>query len=78
MRLTIHLPENLGEELREAARSRRKSLSSLAAEAIRFYIREERKRRAIDLMLALAGKGNVAPDTLDELDRMRKEDENRF
>jgi len=78
MRITFHVSDELAKELKEAARSEKKSVSSIVAEAIQFYLIEERKRKAIDKMLAIAGKGTVSDDALDELERMREEDENRF
>ncbi len=78
MRITFHVSDELARELKEAARNEKRSVSSIVAEAVQFYLIEERKRRAIDKMLDLAGKGVVSDDALDELDKMREEDENRF
>jgi len=71
------MPDELAKQLKEAARSERKSVSSLMAEAVEFYLREERRRRAAEEILELAGKMKIPPDVYDELEKMRKEDEGK-
>ena len=78
VRITFHVSDSLEEEIKKIAKQEKKSVSSFVAEAISFYIKEQKRRKAAEEILALTEEGAAAPDTLDELDRMRKEDENRF
>ncbi len=68
MRLTIHMPDGLGEKLKDAAESERKSVSSVIAEAVDHYLYHKRKKTLGLKILELAGEDAVAGDALDDLE----------
>jgi len=78
MRITFLVSDSLEKEIREIAKQEKKSVSSFVAEAVAFYIKEQKRRKAAEKLLALAEEGAASDDALDELERMREEDENRF
>ena len=67
MRVTVHLPDDLGEALAAAARSDRRSLSSLVAEAVAWYLLERRRRALGERVLQRAGRARLSPDALQAL-----------
>ncbi len=71
MRITVHVPNTLAEDIRRAAASERKSISRFVADAIQWYIREVRKRRSIERVLRIAGSAEVAEDVLEALQNAR-------
>lgn len=74
MRLTIHMPDSLGERLKSAADSERKSVSSIISEAVDHYLVHKR-RKALGLkILELASKDVVAPDALRTMEEGRNDD----
>ena len=78
MRITVHIPERMNEEIRRAAEKERKSVSSFIAEAVQYYIREK-KRREIGLrVLDLAGKVRISGDALRRIEKCRDDLHNRF
>ncbi len=48
MRITVHVPENIGKEVRRLAENEKKSVSSVVARSIEFFIDETRRRQARD------------------------------
>jgi predicted transcriptional regulator len=74
MRLTIHMPDGLGERLKSAADTERKSVSSIISEAVDHYLVHKR-RKALGLkILELASEGAVEPDALEAMDEGRTDD----
>ncbi len=71
MRITINIKEELAKEIREVARGKGRSVSSLVAEAVERYIAELRKREARIKILEIACRVYVASDAVKELERER-------
>ena len=68
MRITIHMPDALERELKNAAKHEKKSVSAMVAEAVQYYVHDKRRKKAGSRILALAGKARIAPDAILELD----------
>ena len=73
MRVTVHIPESVNNEIRRAAEKEKKSVSSFIAEAAKYYIREKRNRELGLKVLALAGKVKISGDALGYLEEGREE-----
>ncbi len=71
MRVTVHVPDQLGQQAKEMARSEAISVSRLFAEALERYIEETRRRELGRAVLAIAGKVKVADDVYDVLEAER-------
>ena len=74
MRITVNVPNSLGEETRQMARDENTSVSRVVTNAIELYVTQEKRKRLGKKVLRLAGKVHVADDALDVLDRGRKDD----
>ena len=73
MRVTVHIPERVNNEIKRSAEKEKKSVSSFIAEAVQYYIREK-KRREIGLrVLDLAGKVKISGDALRHMEEGRDE-----
>ncbi len=73
MRVTVHIPENVNDEIKGAAKKEKKSVSSFIAGAAQYYIREKRRREVGLKVLALAGKAKISGDVLRHLEEGREE-----
>ncbi|MFC1833778.1 CopG family transcriptional regulator [Thermodesulfobacteriota bacterium] len=71
MRVTVHIPDNLGPLLKQAARDEGTSVSAMTAKALEFYLRRKRKQQAGRRLLELISPDAVAPDALTELEKGR-------
>lgn len=71
MRITVHVSEKIGKEVQRLAEDEKKSVSSVVAQSIEFFIDEKRRRQLGMRVLKLAGKTKVADDIFDELHRER-------
>ncbi len=71
MRITVHVSEKIGKEVQRLAENEKKSVSSMVAQSIEFFIDEKRRRQLGMRVLKLAGKTKVADDIFDELHRER-------
>ena len=78
MRVTIFLPDEVGEKAEELAKDRGVSVSALCSEVIEAYVKEERRKRAFERINGLIGNAYVAPDFREQLDEMRKESDRDF
>jgi hypothetical protein len=74
MRITVHVPDNLGPRLKQTADSEGISLSALTAKALEEYLRQKRKRIAGKRLLGLIRPGSVTSDVWDELEKGRTDD----
>ncbi len=74
MRMTVHIPDELGDILRIEAANAGVSVSSMAAEALDSYLKRKKKAEAGDRLLALIGRAEVADDALDQLELGRVDD----
>ncbi|GLV49270.1 hypothetical protein TJA_23710 [Thermus sp. LT1-2-5] len=73
MRLTVHLPEDLGRLLREAAANEGKSLSALTAEALAFYLRDRRRTALGRKVLERAGRVSLTEEVHRLLEEGRRD-----
>jgi antitoxin VapB len=73
MRITVHIPESVNDEIKRAAGKEKKSVSSFIAEAAQYYIREKKRRELGLRVLALAGKAKISRDALRNLEEGREE-----
>jgi metal-responsive CopG/Arc/MetJ family transcriptional regulator len=78
MRVTVNIPDPLGEEVVDAAREEGVSVSALYARAVERYLQARLRERAIARVDALIGSAPVAPGALDELERERAASERRI
>jgi metal-responsive CopG/Arc/MetJ family transcriptional regulator len=74
MRLTVSIPEEVGQALREAAAREGVSVSRLAKDALSSYLRRQQRLEAGSRLLELAGHAHVADDALEQLESGRADD----
>ena len=77
MRITTHIPDPLARDAKMMAENEKKSVSSIIAEALFYYITEKRKRKLGKRVLQIAGKVRVAPEVYKELQRGRMDSDDR-
>jgi len=77
MRITTHIPDPLAKDTKIIAENERKSVSSIIAEALTYYITEKRKKRLGRKVLEIAGKARVSPDVHKELEKGRMDSNDR-
>ena len=77
MRITVHLSDKLGKEAQRLAENENKSVSSVVAQSIEFFISEKKRRLAGERVLRLAGNTRVADDAFDELRTGREDSDAR-
>ena len=73
MRITVHVPDKVGKEAQRLAENEKKSVSSIVAQSIEFFINEKKRRQIGERVLQLAENTKVADDVFDELHRERVE-----
>ena len=76
MRITVHIPDSLENDIKRTSKNEGKSVSSLIAEATEYYLKEKKKKETGKRVLEIAGKVKVASDTLEELHSERKREKN--
>lgn len=74
MRVTVHIPDNLGPKLKQAAQNEGLSISAFTAKALEEYLKQRRKKAAGNSVLGLIQAGSVTADTWEELERGRSDD----
>jgi predicted transcriptional regulator len=77
MRLTVHIQDRLGREIKILAENQRQSVSSLTAEALALYMQTKRRRELGQKVLALAGRAGVGEGAAEELERWRGDPHDR-
>ena len=77
MRITTHLPDPLARDAKIMAENEKKSVSSIIAEALAYYITEKRKKKLGRKVLEIAGKVRVSPEVHKELERGRMDSNDR-
>ncbi|MCX6558415.1 MAG: hypothetical protein NTW95_13465 [Candidatus Aminicenantes bacterium] len=77
MRLSVSISERLGKTVKNVAENEKKSVSSLTAEALLYYLQEKKKKKLGYQLLALAGKSEVDKDIHKFLEKSRKDDHDR-
>jgi metal-responsive CopG/Arc/MetJ family transcriptional regulator len=78
MRLTVHIPDEMKDEIKRAAQNEQKSMSSLVSEALRFYLYEQKKKALGQRVLTMINPSRVTPDVHEELERGRDDDPYRL
>jgi metal-responsive CopG/Arc/MetJ family transcriptional regulator len=77
MRITTHLPDPIARDAKTMAENEKKSVSSIIAEAVTYYIAEKKKKRLGRKVLEIAGKVRISPDVYKELEKGRLESDDR-
>jgi metal-responsive CopG/Arc/MetJ family transcriptional regulator len=77
MRITTHIPDPLARDAKIMAENEKKSVSSIIAEALSYYITEKKKKRLGRKVLEIAGKVRVSPEVHKELERGRMDSDGR-
>lgn len=77
MRITTHIPDPLARDAKIMAENEKKSVSSIIAEALSYYITEKKKKRLGRKVLEIAGKVRVSPEVHKELERGRMDSDDR-
>jgi metal-responsive CopG/Arc/MetJ family transcriptional regulator len=77
MRITAHIPDPLARDTKIMAENEKKSVSSIIAEALAYYITEKRKKKLGRKVLEIAGKVRVSPEVHKELERGRMDSNDR-
>ena len=73
MRITTHLPDPIARDAKTMAENEKKSVSSIIAEAVTYYITEKKRKKLGRRVLDLAGKVRISPDVYKELEKGRLE-----
>ena len=74
MRVTVHIPDDLGPKLKLAATKEGLSISALTAKALENYLAQSRKKAAGSKLLGLVRRDSVTTDAREELERGRMDD----
>ena len=77
MRITTHIPDLLVRDAKIMVENEKKSVSSIIAEALAYYITEKRKKKLGRKVLEIAGKARVSPEVHKELERGRMDSNDR-
>ena len=77
MRLSVSISDRLGKTVKTVADNEKKSVSSLTAEALLYYLQEKKKKKLGYQLLALAGKSKVTKDVYKLLEESRMDDHDR-
>lgn len=64
MRVTVTVPDSVGEEAEEAARAEGLSVSALFAEAVEAFLERRRRLLAVERIEEAARRGGVGEDAL--------------
>jgi antitoxin VapB len=78
VRVTVHVPDAIGQTAEQVAKQAGKSVSALYAEAIEAHVKALRRKQAIASINSLIGKTYVAPDFDEQLKQMRRESDRDF
>lgn len=77
MRITVHIPDPVGQDAEQAAREEETSVSALFARAMERFLEERRRARAARRITALIGEAEVSPEALEEVARDRGRSDRR-
>lgn len=72
MRITVNVPDDVGEEAENVAHAEGVSMSSLVAQAVRRYLEERRRAQAIERINALIGTAAAGSQAAEEIRRERR------
>jgi hypothetical protein len=71
MKVTVQVPDEIMSDLKAQAKAERKSVSSLVADCIDYYVSEKKKKSAIKGFVKMAGKTKVDEKALKTLEKWR-------
>ena len=71
MRITVHIPDSIANEMKIYADNERKSVSSVVADAVQHYISEKREGYLGTKVLEMAGKTKISNDVHNEIETGR-------
>ncbi len=74
MRVTVHIPDELGPKLKQAAHNEGLSISGFTAKALENYLAQRRKKAAGSRLLGLVRRDSVTPEAWEELEKGRIDD----
>ncbi|MBM4276756.1 MAG: hypothetical protein FJ130_02600 [Deltaproteobacteria bacterium] len=77
MRITTHIPDPIARDAKIMAENEKKSVSSIIAEALAYYINEKRKKKLGRKVLEMAGNVRVSAEVYKELERGRMDSNDR-
>ena len=77
MKITVSVPDELGNKIKEIAGNKKISLSSLTAEALEYYIKEANREFWGNEVLKLVGKIKIDPNIRKEIENGREEYDDR-
>ncbi|CAN5145721.1 hypothetical protein BH23GEM4_BH23GEM4_12080 [soil metagenome] len=77
MRVTITVPDQIGEEARQMADRENTSVSAFYADAVARRMADLRRQQAFAAIRDLIGRADVVPDAAEQLKSMRREDDHR-
>jgi metal-responsive CopG/Arc/MetJ family transcriptional regulator len=72
MRITVNVPDDVGEEAENVAQTEGVSMSSLVAQAVRRYLEERRRAQAVERINALIGTAPAGSQAVEEIRRERR------
>jgi metal-responsive CopG/Arc/MetJ family transcriptional regulator len=77
MRITTHIPDHIARDAKTMAENEKKSVSSIVAEAVTYYIAEKKRKKLGRKVLEIAGKVRISPEVYRELERGRLDSDDR-
>ncbi len=77
MRITTHLPDSIARDAKIMAENEKKSVSSIVAEAVTYYVAERKRKKLGRKVLEMAGKVRISPNVYEELEKGRLETNDR-
>jgi len=77
VRITVHVPDDIGAEAERVAREQGVSVSSLYAEAVELHLRELRRQQAFAAIRGIIGQTPAAGDFGEQLAALRRDDPER-
>ena len=73
MRITVHVPDSLGKNIKRLAENKDKSVSSITVEDLEYYIKEEKRISLGNKVLEMIGKIDIVPDIKKEIELGRED-----
>ncbi len=77
MRITTHWPDSIARDAKIMAENEKKSVSSIVAEAVTYYVAERKRKKLGRKVLEMAGKVRISPNVYEELEKGRLETNDR-
>ncbi len=77
-RVTVSIPDEVDDRVREWAEEEDKSLSEVYAEAVEAHLREKRRQKAVQRVASILERTTVQPEAVEELHREREASDRSF